>query len=116
MSANENDLNLNHVAQPTTAATTSTTTIAAPAAPTATVAQADVVPVDSVPPAVTPETGQLDARFALWRDFCLQTGVDVETLPSELKGNLKDSWEAMKDEQLTPVRDEVTNTPVTTQS
>lgn len=124
MSANENDLNLNQVAQPM-----ATTTVAAPAPQTVDAAQVNAAPVNVAPvetsapvesapvaPVVTPETGQLDTRFALWRDFCAQEGVDVETLPSELKGNLKDSWEAMKDEQLTPVRDEVTNTPVTTQS
>ena len=62
------------------------------------------------------ETGQLDARFVLWRAFCTECNIDVDTLPSELEGDLKQRWEAMKDTHLEAVRAEVTNTPVTTQS
>ncbi len=67
-------------------------------------------------PAITEETGQLDTRFALWRGFCIEAGVDVETLPSELDGDLKERWEAMKETELPTVREEATNKPVTTQT
>jgi hypothetical protein len=45
-------------------------------------------------------TGQFDARFVLWRTFCAETGVAVETLPSDLTGEAKDKWEKLKNEQL----------------
>lgn len=45
-------------------------------------------------------TGQFDSRFLLWRRFCAETGVPVETLPSDLTGELKDSWEKLKNERL----------------
>jgi hypothetical protein len=49
---------------------------------------------------INPETGQFDARFMLWRMFCADNGVAVETLPSDLKGEVKDKWEKVKNEQL----------------
>lgn len=48
------------------------------------------------------ETGQLDTRFVLWRAFCAESGVSVETLPSELSGEAKERWEKMKDSELHP--------------
>jgi len=45
-------------------------------------------------------TGQFDARFVLWRRFCAENGIAVETLPSDLKGDAKDKWEKLKNEQL----------------
>jgi hypothetical protein len=45
-------------------------------------------------------TGQFDSRFVLWRRFCAETGVPVETLPSDLTGEHKDSWEKLKNESL----------------
>jgi hypothetical protein len=39
-------------------------------------------------------------RFLLWRTFCAETGVAVDTLPSELKGELRDRWDKMKDNEL----------------
>jgi hypothetical protein len=45
-------------------------------------------------------TGQFDARFVLWRTFCAETGVAVETLPSDLTGEAKDKWEKLKNDQL----------------
>lgn len=45
-------------------------------------------------------TGQFDSRFVLWRRFCAETGIAVETLPSDLTGDNKDRWEKLKDEQL----------------
>ncbi|MGH9942168.1 MAG: hypothetical protein ACRD9R_07415 [Pyrinomonadaceae bacterium] len=49
---------------------------------------------------ISPETGQFDARFILWRLFCSENSVSVETLPSELTGDVKDKWEKLKNERL----------------
>lgn len=49
---------------------------------------------------ISDETGQFDARFMLWRAFCVQYNVPVETLPSELKGENREIWEKMKERQL----------------
>jgi predicted amidohydrolase len=45
-------------------------------------------------------TGQFDARFVLWRQFCADNGVPVETLPSALTGEVKEKWEQLKNERL----------------
>ena len=45
-------------------------------------------------------TGQFDARFMLWRTFCAEHGVPVETLPSDLQGDIKEKWEKLKNERL----------------
>jgi CheY-like chemotaxis protein len=45
---------------------------------------------------ITPETGRLDPRFMLWRMFCAENNIPVETLPSELKREQKKSWENLK--------------------
>ena len=45
-------------------------------------------------------TGQFDARFVLWRRFCADNNIPVETLPSDLTGETKDQWEKLKNEQL----------------
>lgn len=78
--------------------------------------ETDLIQATAAATTTPDETGQLDARFMLWRAFCTETGVDVETLPSELEGDLKKQWEAMKDTHLAAVREEVINAPVTTQS
>lgn len=49
---------------------------------------------------ISDETGQFDARFLLWRRFCADNGVPVETLPSQLKGEKKEKWEQLKAEEL----------------
>lgn len=49
---------------------------------------------------VSPETGQFDARFILWRTFCADNNLPVDTLPSELKGEAREKWEKLKNEQL----------------
>jgi hypothetical protein len=49
---------------------------------------------------ISDETGQYDARFLLWRQFCAETGVPVETLPSELTGDTKEKWEQLKESRL----------------
>ena len=49
---------------------------------------------------ISDETGQFDMRFMLWRMFCAENGVPVETLPSDLTGEIRDKWNAMKDNKL----------------
>jgi hypothetical protein len=53
-----------------------------------------------LPNEINPQTGQFDARFMLWRTFCADNDVPVETLPSDLKGEIRDRWEKIKNEQL----------------
>lgn len=49
---------------------------------------------------ISAQTGQFDARFVLWRTFCAENDVPVETLPSDLSGDVKDRWEKLKTEKL----------------
>lgn len=49
---------------------------------------------------ISNETGQFDMRFLLWRQFCSDNGVPVETLPGELQGEIKERWESLKEERL----------------
>ena len=49
---------------------------------------------------ISDETGQFDMRFMLWRMFCAENDVPVETLPSDLTGEIRDKWNAMKDNRL----------------
>jgi hypothetical protein len=49
---------------------------------------------------ISDETGQFDARFLLWRKFCAEYDVPVETLPSQLTGKAKEEWERLKAEEL----------------
>lgn len=49
---------------------------------------------------INSETGQFDARFILWRTFCTERGIPVETLPSDLQGQVRDDWEKLKNERL----------------
>ena len=50
--------------------------------------------------AISDETGLLDVRFILWRKFCSDCGLDVETLPSELSEQQREAWEKLKDSRL----------------
>lgn len=60
-----------------------------------------VAPVKpTVPNEVSDETGQYDMRFLLWRKFCAENGVPVETLPSDLTGEIRDKWDKLKDNRL----------------
>lgn len=52
--------------------------------------------------AVSPETGRLDPRFMLWRMFCAETSIPIETLPSELSREHRNKWEHLK-KQKTPL-------------
>lgn len=54
-------------------------------------------PVDNT---ISDQTGQFDLRFILWRHFCAQNGIPVDTLPSQLDGEQKERWEEMKNSRL----------------
>ena len=54
-------------------------------------------PVDN---SVSESTGQYDLRFVLWRQFCSQYQIAVDTLPSQLDDEQKDRWEEMKSKRL----------------
>lgn len=49
------------------------------------------------PNAVPDETGEHDARFILWRTFCAEHNIPVETLPGDLSGEAKEKWGQLKD-------------------
>ena len=49
---------------------------------------------------ISDQTGQFDLRFILWRHFCTQNGIPVETLPSQLDGEQKEKWEKLKSSRL----------------
>lgn len=49
---------------------------------------------------ISDETGAFDLRFILWRHFCQQYNISVETLPSQLTGQQKDKWEELKASRL----------------
>ena len=49
---------------------------------------------------ISDETGQFDLRFILWRHFCQQYNIPVETLPSQLNGEQKEKWEELKASRL----------------
>jgi len=54
-------------------------------------------PIDNI---ISDETGQFDLRFVLWRHFCKQNNIPVETLPSQLDGEQKELWEELKASRL----------------
>ena len=54
-------------------------------------------PIDN---SVSDSTGQYDLRFVLWRQFCAQNGIPVDTLPSQLENDQKDKWEELKANRL----------------
>jgi len=54
-------------------------------------------PIDNI---ISDETGQFDLRFVLWRHFCSQNNIPVETLPSQLDGEQKEQWEELKASRL----------------
>jgi hypothetical protein len=54
-------------------------------------------PVDN---SVSDSTGQYDLRFLLWRQFCSQYSIPVDTLPSQLDDEQKELWEEMKSKRL----------------
>jgi hypothetical protein len=54
-------------------------------------------PVDN---SISDSTGQFDLRFVLWRRFCAQHNIPVDTLPSQLDDDQKELWEEMKSKKL----------------
>jgi hypothetical protein len=54
-------------------------------------------PVDNT---VSDETGSFDLRFMLWRRFCEQNNISVETLPSQLNSDQKEKWDELKANRL----------------
>jgi len=54
-------------------------------------------PVDNV---ISDETGEFDQRFILWRHFCKTHNIPVESLPSQLNDEQRESWEALKENRL----------------
>jgi hypothetical protein len=54
-------------------------------------------PLDNV---ISDQTGQFDLRFILWRHFCAENNLPVETLPSQLSGEMKDKWDELKSTKL----------------
>jgi hypothetical protein len=63
---------------------------------------AEVVPKDkeAVPNAISDDSGRLDPRFALWRAFCAEHGVSVESMPGDLTETLKKQWEGYKEKEI----------------
>jgi len=53
-------------------------------------------PKDAILNEVSDETGQFDPRFILWRKFCADQGIPVDSLPANLSGELKEQWEKLK--------------------
>jgi len=49
---------------------------------------------------ISDQTGQFDLRFILWRQFCMQNNIAVESLPSQLKDEQKEKWEELKASRL----------------
>lgn len=49
---------------------------------------------------ISDETGQYDTRFLLWRKFCAENQVPVETLPSQLTPEQRDAWDRVKQNNL----------------
>ena len=54
-------------------------------------------PIDN---SVSDSTGQYDLRFVLWRQFCAEYGIPVDTWPSQLDNDQKNLWEEMKAKRL----------------
>jgi hypothetical protein len=46
---------------------------------------------------VSDETGQFDPRFILWRKFCAEQGISVDSLPSLLSREMQAQWEKFKE-------------------
>lgn len=46
---------------------------------------------------VSDETGQFDPRFVLWRKFCADQGIAVNSLPGDLNVEIREQWERLKE-------------------
>lgn len=86
--------------------------------PSTTSAQREAADAEAGKPlnVISEHTGQFDIRFLLWRTFCAETGVAVDTLPSELEGELRDRWDKMKDNQLHQPAEGTPTPPVSNQT
>lgn len=49
---------------------------------------------------ISDHTGAHDLRFILWRDFCSQNNIPVESLPSQLDDEQREKWEEVKSTRL----------------
>ena len=49
---------------------------------------------------ISDETGAFDLRFILWRHFCQQNSISVDTLPSQLNNEQREKWEELKASRL----------------
>ena len=49
---------------------------------------------------INEHTGQFDARFLLWRKFCAENDVPIDTMPGDLKGEVRQKWDQLKSEEL----------------
>jgi hypothetical protein len=49
---------------------------------------------------ISDQTGAYDLRFILWRQFCKQNNIPVESLPSQLNEKQKRLWEELKANRL----------------
>jgi CheY-like chemotaxis protein len=45
---------------------------------------------------ISDTSGNLDPRFMLWRMFCANNNIPIETLPSSLNRELKKKWQQLK--------------------
>lgn len=54
-------------------------------------------PVDNI---ISDETGAFDLRFILWRHFCQQNNISVDSLPSQLNDEQREKWEELKASRL----------------
>jgi CheY-like chemotaxis protein len=53
-------------------------------------------PTPTSPSGRARQTGPQDSRYVLWRMFCVESNIPVETLPSQLDKNLRQKWEEIK--------------------
>ena len=62
----------------------------------------EVLPHDKepVPNVISADSGRLDPRFALWRSFCAEHDVPVESMPGDLTERLKEQWEGFKEQEI----------------
>ena len=49
---------------------------------------------------ISDHTGQFDARFLLWRKFCAENNVPVDSLPGDLTGEVREKWDQLKASEL----------------
>ena len=49
---------------------------------------------------ISEETGRLDTRFILWRRFCAENDIPIDTLPSELSEENQEKWTKLKEDEL----------------